>query len=263
MTSAVSKEDARSMNLSLIRSTAAALLVAAPLGSAVAQQACADLKNLKLPYTTITSASVAAEGPIPQPAIFGNAEPVVAPDRCEVQAITRPTKDSEIRIELWLPVSGWNGKYLQLGNGGWAGSINRAGLIGPLQGGYAVAATDNGHVSEGSVPGASWAIGHPEKLIDFGYRAVHETSVQAKAILRAYFGRGQNLSYFNGCSDGGREALMEAQRYPEDFEGIIAGAPANNWSRLFTGFVWNERALAENPIPLAKLTAVQTAALAV
>ena len=263
MTSALLKEDARYMNLSLIRCTAAALLVAAPLGSAVAQQACADLKNLKLPYTTITSASVATEGPIPQPALFGNAEPVVAPERCEVQAITRPTKDSEIRIELWLPVSGWNGKYLQLGNGGWAGSINRTGLIGPLQRGYAVAATDNGHVSEGSVPGASWAIGHPEKLIDFGHRAVHETSVQAKAILRAYFGRGQNLSYFNGCSDGGREALMEAQRYPEDFEGIIAGAPANNWSRLFTGFVWNERALAENPVPVAKLTAVQTAALAV
>jgi feruloyl esterase len=186
----------------------------------------------------------------------------VAPERCEVQAVTRPTKDSEIRIELWLPVSGWNGKYLQIGNGGWAGSINRTGLIAPLQRGYAVAATDNGHVSEGLVPGAAWAIGHPEKLIDFGYRAVHETSVQAKAIVRAYFGRGQNLSYFSGCSDGGREALMEAQRYPEDFEGIIAGAPANNWSRLFTGFVWNERALAENPIPPAKLTAIQTAALA-
>jgi feruloyl esterase len=224
----------KSMNLSLIRCTAAVLLIAGPLGSAVAQQACAELKKLELPYTTITSAAVAPEGPIPQPAIFGNATPVVAPERCEVQAITRPTKDSEIRIELWLPLSsGWNGKYLQIGNGGWAGSINRTGLVGPLRRGYAVAATDNGHVSEGSVPGASWAIGHPEKLIDFGYRAVHETSVQAKAILRAYFGRDQDLSYFNGCSDGGREALMEAQRYPEDFEGIIAGAPANNWSRVY------------------------------
>ena len=219
--------------------------------------------DLELPYTTIASAAVATEGPLPQPAIFGNTDPIMAPERCEVQAITRPTKDSEIRIELWLPVSGWNGKYLQIGNGCWAGSINRTGLIGPLQRGYAVAATDNGHISEGWVPGASWAIGHPEKLIDFGYRAVHETSVQAKAILRAYFGRGQALGYFSGCSDGGREALMEAQRYPEDFEGIIAGAPANNWSRLFTGFVWNERALAENPIPPDKLTAIQTAALAV
>jgi hypothetical protein len=250
------------MSLSPVRCTAAAMLFAAPLGSAVAQQACADLKDIELPYTTITSASVVNEGPIPQPAIFGNADPVVAPERCEVQAITRPTKDSEIRIELWLPVSGWNGKYLQIGNGGWAGSINRVGLIGPLRRGYAVAATDNGHVSDGLVPNASWAIGHPEKLVDFGHRAVHETSVQAKAILLAFFGRGQERSYFHGCSDGGREALMEAQRYPEDFEGIIAGAPANNWSRLFTGFVWNERALAENPIPPAKLPAIQTAAIA-
>ncbi len=154
------------INFSLIRCTAAALLFAAPLGGAIAQQACADLKDLELPYTTITSASLAAEGPIPQPAIFGDADPISAPERCEVQAITRPTKDSEIRIELWLPVSGWNGKYLQIGNGGWAGSINRTGLIGPLRRGYAVAATDNGHVSDGLVPGASWAIGHPEKLID-------------------------------------------------------------------------------------------------
>lgn len=250
------------MILSFIRFIAGPLLLAASVGSAVAQQACVDLMDLELPYTAIMSAAKVPEGPIPQPAVFGNTEPGMAPERCEVQAVTRPSKDSEIRIELWLPVSGWNGKYLQIGNGGWAGSINQAGLIGPLQRGYAVAATDNGHVSDGAVPGASWAIGHPEKLIDFGYRAVHETSVQAKAILAAYFGRTQELSYFSGCSDGGREALVEAQRYPEDFEGIIAGAPANNWSRLFTGFVWNERALAENPIPPAKLTAIQTAALA-
>ncbi|MEO8466405.1 MAG: tannase/feruloyl esterase family alpha/beta hydrolase [Gammaproteobacteria bacterium] len=250
------------MNLLLIRMTTGVLLLAASTGSALAQRACADLMALNLPYTTITSAAMVPEGPIPQPAIFGNANPIAAPARCEVKVTTRPTKDSEIRMELWLPVSDWNGKYLQIGNGGWAGSINRTGLIGPLQRGYAVAATDDGHVSEGLVPGASWAIGHPEKLIDFGYRAVHETSVQAKAILRAYFGRDQARSYFNGCSDGGREALMEAQRYPEDFEGIIAGSPASNWSRLFTGFVWNERALAENPIPPSKLTAVQRAALA-
>src|SRR6185312_4981369 len=103
-------------------------------------------------------------GPIPSPPIFGNAPPLVAPAHCEVQAITRPTKDSEIRLQVWLPISGWNGKYLQVGYGG--------------------AATDDGHQSSGPIPGASWAIGHPEKLIDFGYRAVHETSVQAKAIVR-------------------------------------------------------------------------------
>jgi len=250
------------MKFMFIRLSTGALLLTASIESAHAQQACADLKNLNLPYTTITSAAIAPEGPIPMPAIFGNTAPIVAPARCEVRAVTRPTKDSEIRMEVWLPVSGWNGKYLQIGNGGWAGLINRTGLVNPLKRGYAVAATDDGHASEGFVPGAAWAIGHPEKLIDFGYRAVHETSVQAKAILRTYFGRDEALSYFQGCSDGGREALMEAQRYPEDFKGIIAGAPANNWSHLFTGFVWNEQALAENPIPPAKLTAIQAAVLA-
>ena len=249
------------MNLLLVRFTAGALLLTASIEPALARPTCADLMDLDLPHTTITSAAIVPEGPIPQPAIFGNTDPAVAPERCEVRAITRPTKDSEIRMEVWLPVSGWNGKYLQMGNGGWAGSINRTGLIGPLKRGYAVAATDDGHVSQ--MPGASWAIGHPEKLIDFGYRAVHETSVQAKAILRAFFGRELAFSYFNGCSDGGREALMEAQRYPEDFVGIIAGAPANNWSHLFTGFVWNERALAQSAIPAAKLAAIQSATLAV
>ena len=238
----------------------ALLLLVASIQSAMAQQACADLMNLNLPYTTITSAAVVPEGPVPVPALFGNAPPVTAPEHCEVQAVIRPTTDSEIQMELWLPVDGWNGKYLQIGNGGWAGTINRLALISPLQRGYAVAGTDNGHSARD--PGASWAIGHPEKLVDFGYRAVHETSIQAKAVLNAYFGRAENLSYFHGCSDGGREALMEAQRFPEDFNGIIAGAPANNWSRLFTGFVWNEIALARNPIPVEKLPVIQGAVLA-
>ena len=135
-------------------------------------------------------------------------------------------------------------------------------MVDPLTRGYAAAATDNGHEGGG---GATWAIGHPEKLIDFGYRAVHETSVQAKAVIRAFYGRDPALSYFAGCSDGGREALMEAQRYPEDFNGILAGAPASDWSHLFTGFVWNEQALLKSPgssIPPAKLPAIQNGVLA-
>ena len=240
------------------RLLAGALLLLAAIQPLLAQQPCSSLSALTLQHTTITSAAVVPEGAI-QAAGGGNAASVVVPARCEVQAITRPSKDSEIRLQVWLPVSGWNGKYLQLGNGGWAGQINQGGMAGPLRSGYAVAATDDGHTS--AAPGASWAVGHPEKLIDFGYRAVHETSVQAKDILRAFFGRGTTRSYFSGCSDGGREALMEAQRYPEDFDGIIAGAPANNWSHLFTGFVWNEQAMAETPIPAAKLPVIQNGVL--
>jgi feruloyl esterase len=178
--------------------------------------------------------------------------------------VARPSSDSEIKFAVWLPVDGWNGNYRQEGNGGWAGAIPLQSMIDPLRRGYAVAATDDGH--EGSfVPSASWAIGHPEKLVDFGYRAVHETHEQATAIVRAFYGRDAARSYFMGCSDGGREALMEAQRYADDFDGIIAGAPANNWSHLFTGFIWNEQALLNNSassIPAAKLPVIQNAALA-
>ena len=224
-----------------------------------AQQPCPALIGLSLPHTSITSAALVAEGAVTSAVPGGGKVEVIAPGHCAVDAIARPTKDSEIHFTLWLPVSGWNGKYLQLGNGGWAGQISLTSLVYPLRQGYAVAATDDGH--QGGV-GAEWAIGHPEKLVDFGYRAVHETSVQAKSILRAFFGRDPAHSYFNGCSDGGREALMEAQRFADDFDGIIAGAPANHWSHLFTGFVWNEQALTESPIPAAKLPVIQNAVLA-
>lgn len=227
--------------------------------TALADGACSGLSTLNLPHTTISSAVDISAATLPSPPGLNNASPVAVPARCEVKAISRPTKDSEIGLLVWLPVSGWNGKYLQVGSGGWGGSFDQSAMADGLRRGYAVAATDDGHGSAGALPGAAWAVGHPEKLIDFGFRAVHETSVQAKAIVRAYFGHVAARSYFSGCSDGGREALMEAQRYPEEFDGIVAGAPANNWSHLFTGFVWNEQALADGPIPAAKLPVVQKA----
>ncbi len=230
--------------------------------TAYAQQACESLITLKLPYTLITSAVTAREAAAATPAPPAATSATVVPAHCDVRGVIRPTADSEIKFALWLPLPvAWNSKYRQEGNGGWAGSINTAGFAEPLRRGYAVAATDNGH--EGG--GANWAIGHPEKLIDFGHRAVHQTSVQSKAIIRAFYGREPERSYFVGCSDGGREALMEAQRYPEDFQGILAGAPANNWSHLFTAFVWNERALLATPdsaIPPAKLPVIQRAVMA-
>jgi len=225
-------------------------------GPVFGESSCEGLVSLKLPDTTITSSRMVEAGPL------SNTQAITVPDHCEVKGIIRPTKDSEIQFAVWLPPKGWNGKYLQVGNGGWAGNIPYRNMIDSLTRGYATAGTDDGH--EGAA-GAAFAIGHPEKLIDFGYRAVHETGVQSRAIIRAFYGRDPSLSYFVGCSDGGREALMEAQRYPADFNGIIAGAPANNWSHLFTGFVWNEQAALATPassIPPAKLPAIQNAVLA-
>jgi feruloyl esterase len=225
-----------------------------------AQPACEKLADFKLSHYVITSAAIAPEANIAPP--FPGAPSVTAPARCEVKAVSRPTSDSEIKIEVWLPIKEWNGKYYQVGNGGWAGVVPLTAMVAPLRRGYVVAGTDGGHSGGGLGGAITWAIGHPEKLIDFGYRALSETSVLAKALIRAHYGKGPSHNYFVGCSDGGREALMQAQRFPEDFDGIIAGAPANEWSGLCTSFLWNAHALSQEPqsaIPAAKLAMVQKA----
>jgi feruloyl esterase len=172
----------------------------------------------------------------------------------------KPTADSEIKFELWLPASGWNGKLEANGNGGWTGSIAPATLAAGLQRGYAAAMTDTGH-DGGS---ASFALGHPEKLIDFGFRAVHEMTVKSKAIVAAFYGDGPKLSYWNGCSAGGRQALKEAQRYPEDFNGIVAGSPGINWTGRAVQAVWIGQANHKDEtstIPPAKFAAIHSAAI--
>ncbi len=228
-----------------------------------AQKSCESLTSLALTNTTITSATSVAAGAFKPPAGPGQPAPTEPlPAFCRVAGISRPTSDSEIRFELWLPASGWNGKYEQVGNGGFAGTIPLSAMASPLLRGYATAGTDDGHV--GATDG-SWALGHPEKIVDFGYRAVHETSVQAKAIARAFYGKDLARSYFVGCSDGGREALMEAQRFPDDFVGIVAGAPANNWTHLLVGAIWDEQALLNDPasyVPPSKLPVLQNAVVA-
>ncbi|HYM03457.1 MAG TPA: tannase/feruloyl esterase family alpha/beta hydrolase [Stellaceae bacterium] len=178
-----------------------------------------------------------------------------------------PTSDSIINLEVWIPLTGWNGKYEQLGCGGFCGSIGYRGLAEAIRRGYASAATDDGNQDLSSIglglPG--FALGHPQKIIDFGYRALKETTNNAKTIIAAFAGNGPNRSYFNGCSDGGREALMEAQRFPDDFDGIIVGSPANAWTHLFAGFIWNEQALLDDPasyIPPSLLPVLSKAAIA-
>ncbi len=126
-------------------------------------------------------------------------------------------------MEIWLPTEDWNGKFLAVGNGGWAGSISFSAMASGLRDGYAAASNDTGHKGANG----SFALGHPEKIVDFAYRAMHEMTVQSKAVVEALYDQGPRLSYYNGCSTGGRQGLMEAQRYPEDFDAIIVGAPVN------------------------------------
>ncbi len=179
---------------------------------------------------------------------------------CRVSATLTPTADSDIKIEVWLPASGWNGKFQAVGNGAWAGTISYAAMGTALRQGYATASTDTGHVGNSG----EFALGHPEKLTDFGYRAVHEMTVKAKAIIDGYYGSAPRISYWNGCSTGGRQALKEAQRFPSDYNGIIAGAAANPRTHLALWRVSMTQALykdAASYIPPKKFTLIHQAAL--
>jgi feruloyl esterase len=229
-----------------------------------AQQSCESLATLRVPHVTVSLAQSIAAGTftVPPPP-EGKGEPVDLPGFCRVTGISQPVEDSEIRFELWMPTKDWNGRLQQEGNGGYAGAIPYQSMIPALREGFATVATDDGHVGPGH---PAWAIGHPQKVIDFGYRAVHDTAENAKLIVRAFYGHAQRHSYFVGCSDGGREGLMEAQRFPNDFDGISVGAPGDNWTRLFAAaFPWNENAILDNPasyIPESKLPVIQAGALA-
>jgi hypothetical protein len=215
-------------------------------------RSCMDLTSLKLPHVTITETRLVAAGSGGVPAY------------CEILGAARPTSDSDIHFEVMIPAgSAWNGRYLQVGNGGFAGTIPERSMIPALAEGYAVAGTDDGHQSTVDTD-ASWALKHPQKQIDFGYRAIKETTDAAKAVIHAFRGANPVFSYFQGCSDGGREALMEAQRYPGDFNGIVAGDPANHWTHLLAGAVWDFQALIQTPgsyLSPAKLKLVEAEAI--
>jgi hypothetical protein len=196
-------------------------------GNSAFAASCESLAGLKLTNTTITMAqSVAAEA-FTAPGSPAGTKPVPVAF-CRVGGSIKPTSDSDIRFEVWLPQTGWTGRYESVGNGGLAGSIVFSAMVRPLIAGSAVAGTDDGHETPTNTHG-EWALGHPEKIIDYGYRAVHLTATIGKLIANAFYGGKPKHSYFVGCSKGGQEALMEAQRYPNDFDGIVAGAPANQW----------------------------------
>jgi feruloyl esterase len=198
-------------------------LVMAVLACAGALHAepCQELMQAGSPHITVSLARITPSGTFVLP---GNKPgPTGLPAFCRVVANLAPTQDSQIGMELWLPITGWNTKYMAVGSGGWGGSINYEGMAEALRRGYATSATDDGHRSEG----AAFLMGHPEKFIDFAYRAEHETAVVSKAFIGAFYGRDARYSYWNGCSGGGREGLLQAFRYPNTFDGIIAGDPAN------------------------------------
>ena len=171
------------------------------------------------------------------------AAPIILPAYCRVAATLKPSTDSDIKMELWMPAEDWNGKFEMVGNGGWAGVISYAAMAQAVKEGYAAASTDTGHTGGNGM----FALGHPEKIVDFGYRAVHDTVVKSKAVVAAYYGKGPKYSYWNGCSTGGRQALVEVTRYPEDFDGVIAGAPANPHIHLHASGV--ERGKEEMQLP--------------
>jgi Tannase and feruloyl esterase len=267
------------------------LLTVMMLSAQAGATACEKLASIALPNTTITSAQMVPAGPFTPPQQGppggpvapaapnaatgrgaanaggggrgqgpGGAPAITLPAHCRVQAVLKPSADSHIEMEVWLPAENWNGKFQAVGNGGWAGIISYPALASALQEGYATASNDTGHKGGNAI----FAIGHPEKLIDFAYRAVHEMTVQSKSIVSAYYGRAPRLSYWNGCSTGGRQGLMSAQKYPDDFDAILAGAPANYQTHLHAWDLSVAVPALKDPsatIPAAKLALINRAVL--
>jgi feruloyl esterase len=177
---------------------------------------------------------------------------------CRVAVTLKPGPQSDIKAEVWLPSSGWNGKLQVVGNGGFAGTISYPAMATALAAGYAAASTDTGHT--GPSPNT---FANDDVLIDFAHRAIHETTVTAKATVKELFGDAPKLAYFNGCSTGGRQAVTAAQRYPDDFDGIVGGAPASHTSTQAFGQIWFSQALADpaSALPREKLTMLHEAVL--
>ncbi len=254
---------------------------------------CDNLAKLALPNTTITMAQVVQPGEFKMPAQQGMGGPPPAPPAapgapaaqprpaapqgagpggpppldtskmpafCRVAATIKPSSDSNIKIEVWLPLTGWNGKFYAVGNSGWAGSIPFRGMVEGIQANYVVAGTDTGH----DVGNGTFIPGHPEKFIDYGYRADHEMTLRAKEIIKAYAKTDPKYSYWIGCSLGGMEALVEADRYPNDYDAIIAGAPMNPMSMFNAEQIWNGWLALKFPdaiIPAAKFGVMHEAVM--
>jgi feruloyl esterase len=225
---------------------------------------CEELLSLTLTDAKVTTAQTVAAGRFTPPGAAPNAAAAQVyanlPAFCRVAATLTPSGDSDIKVEVWLPASGWNAKLQAVGNGGMAGTIPYAAMAAAVAAGYATVGTDTGHVGNN----ADFIPGHPEKLIDFAYRAIHEMTVAAKAVIPAFYGAAPRYSYFNGCSQGGRQGITSAQRYPQDFDGIVAGASAWNSMRMHAARLAVNRFMNRTPesaIPPSKYPMIHEAVL--
>ena len=225
--------------------------------------ACGSLTQGSLPNTTIKNAEAVTTGSFTPP---GSTNAIASlPPFCRVAGVIAPTSQSQIVFEVWMPLEKWNGQYAGVGNGGWAGTVSYGALADQLRRGYATASTNTGHEAAPGLNMARFAHEKPEQLVDFAYRAHHETAVAAKALIGAFYGKPAARSYFIGCSSGGYEGLMEAQRYPADYDAIVAGAPANNWTRLMAGDFDGVLAVLKDPathLPLPALGLLHRGVLA-
>ena len=225
------------------------LALLAPVGALAAP--CESLTSLSTSDRTVTLAQTVAPGAFRPPAGRAGAANAVNPFEalpafCRVAATLKPSPRSDIKMEVWLPASGWNGKLEVVGNGAFAGTVSYPAMATALKAGYATASTDTGHTG----PSSNTFV-NQDVLVDFAYRAIHETTAAAKRVVDAFYGSAPKFAYFNGCSTGGRQALTAAQRYPADFDGIVAGAPASFGSKQTFGQIWIYQATAS---PAAALT---------
>jgi len=281
----------RKSSVSSVQAIAAGLLVSA-LGFALPALArdddshagskplsCAELAQLRLPNTKITSTQVIPAGPFanasvgdplapqgttsPLPTCSSNIVATTLPTFCRITAaVTTPGASEPISIDLWMPLDGWNGKFEGVGNHGFAGEIEYADMGPELNKGYAVATTDTGHAGASAT---AWMQNH-QQIVNYGSLGIHEMTVKSKAIIQAFYAKKPKFSYFNGCSTGGKEGLMEAQRYPDDYDGINIGGSAN-FAQIHNRveYVWNGQKTfgkAGTPITAATAALVNAAAVA-
>jgi Tannase and feruloyl esterase len=244
------------------------LILAAP-ARAGTPTSCESLTAFSFPDTTINSATSMPGGPYVAPDVWHLAFTNLPPS-CQVSATIKPTSDSNINVQVWMPTQRYNGRYLGTGNGGYAGGFFQSELAAGINNGFATANTDMG-TSPADGISADALVGHPEKWKDFGWRATHVMTTFSKALIAAFYGNAPGRSYFAGCSTGGQQALMEAQRFPDDYDGILAGAPAHNRTHLHTVTVAQYRAThtlttpsvpSTGYIPVTKFDAINQAVLA-